>query len=268
MIVTINVPFNLEQICDSGQCFRCDKLHNDIFRFVHLTYVLYIKQINNNQYEVSVSEDEWNSIWTPYFDLNSNYRLGLVNDSFLSNAVKFGEGIRILCQDPFEMLISYIISQQKSIPQIKRAVNNISCKYGQKIVTQYETVYSFPSKEVLSQLTINDLQEFKLGYRTKYIMDALARLRDGSINLERMFSYTTDEIISELKTIKGVGDKISNCVCLFAYHRLECVPKDVWIKRIISEYFNGKNKFEQYASYAGLMQQYAYYYIRRNVMEN
>ena len=215
----------------------------------------------DNYFSVSASVDEWIKIWIPYFNLQMQYKLCHIDDTFLKEAYAYSHGIRILHQDPFEMLISYIISQQKSIPQITKTIEQICQKYGKAIVTEYETVYTFPTIDTFKQISLSDLDEFKLGYRNKYVFDAIQQV-NNTICLDVLATMKDELLFKTLKQIKGVGDKVASCVCLFGYNRLSFVPKDVWIKRVITEYFNGENKFLDYKECAGLLQQYAYYYIR------
>lgn len=259
-IITIDDNFNLAQIKNSGQAFRISKLDNDYYRFIYLDHLLLIRQLTNNTYEVSCTTSEWNSIWINYFDLSTNYNKLLDNinieNDFLKQAYQFGNGIRILKQDPFEMYISYIISQQNNIPRITKIINTLSSKYGTCI---YDDCCSFPTYEQLKNVTELEFKNLGLGYRARYVKSFIDNYTNDIYDYQ---NKSNEELYKFAKSFLGVGDKVASCIMLFAYHKLSYVPKDVWINRIISDYFNGVDLFSEYSDVAGLLQQYAYYYVR------
>ena len=267
MIIDIKDDFNLLKIADSGQCFRAIEVKDGIYRFITNDNVIYMKAHDTNpsndlitKLDISVTEGEWNDIWHNYFDFDTSYvdiRNSIKNDKYLLNAAGSGRGIRILNQEPFEMLISFIISQRKSIPAIRTSVERICKLYGKKINTEYETLYTFPDADTLADA--DKLDTCGLGYRLPYILDASRDVSSGLINLYDMYSYDDEELFNELKKIRGVGDKVANCICLFAYHRVKRAPKDVWINRVIDEEYGGVDPFPKYGEYAGIMQQYMFY---------
>ena len=263
MRITINDDFDLAKTANCGQCFRAKEIEDGIFRFITKASVIYIRKIEANIFDVSCDADEWTNIWENYFDLATNYQkirsdISKLND-YLKKAAQLGEGIRILKQDPFETLISFIISQRKSIPSIKTSVERIAAKYGKPVTTEYETVNLFPTfDEVKAALPI-DLSGCGLAYRAEYIKDAIDKLNEGVIDLEALWYKGDDELVGDLKQIRGVGDKVANCVALFAYHRVDRVPIDVWIARAINDDFNGHNFFADIEENAGIAQQYVFY---------
>ena len=263
MRVTIEDDFNLDKTASCGQCFRAKEVTEGVYRFITNSNVVYIKQIDEITFEVSCGADEWTNIWENYFDLATNYKKIRSNISKLNNylkeAAEIGEGIRILRQDPFETLISFIISQRKSIPSIKTSVERIANKYGKPITSTYETVNTFPTLDEVKAALPLDLSGCGLAYRADYIKDAVDKLNDGVINLDELWHKTDDELTEELKQIRGVGDKVANCVALFAYHRVDRVPIDVWIARAINDDFNGHNFFADIEQNAGIAQQYVFY---------
>lgn len=320
MIVKIDDDFSLKKIMDSGQCFRVAELEDGWFRFVHKGYVLYIRSLEDGKvkedslsyrdeeskciesnctegkcdstiYEVSCSEDVWNSVWCEYFDFDTCYSSvrGRIDkkDCFLAEAAEYSKGIRILRQDPFEMLISFIISQRKSIPSIKSCVEYFCRKFGKKITSEYEDIWLFPTKqdfvlryedvvgdiltseniksqEVVEQLKcriMDDLSDCKLGYRDKYVCDAIIEVITGELDLIKLYDYSDMDLFDTLKSVNGVGDKVANCICLFAYHRTNLVPVDVWIKRVFDAKYNGCNPLLIYKESAGIMQQYIFHYV-------
>ena len=263
MRITINDDFDLDKTANCGQCFRAKEIEDGIFRFITKASVIYIRKIEANIFDVSCDADEWTNIWENYFDLATNYQkirsdISKLND-YLKKAAQLGEGIRILKQDPFETLISFIISQRKSIPSIKTSVERIAAKYGKPVTTEYETVNLFPTLDEMKAVLPIDLSGCGLAYRADYIKDAIDKLNEGVIDLEALWHKSDDELTEELKQIRGVGDKVANCVALFAYHRVDRVPIDVWIARAINDDFNGHNFFADIEENAGIAQQYVFY---------
>ena len=263
MRVNIEDDFDLAKIADCGQCFRAKEVETGIYRFITNKNVVYIKKLRENTFDVSCDKYEWQSIWENYFDLATDYRgirrsISKLND-YLKNAAQLGEGIRIVKQDPFETLISFIISQRKSIPSIRTSVERIAEKYGKPINTIYETVYSFPNLSEMKNASLLHLSTCALGYRAEYIKDAVDKVHNGIVDLEGLNKVGDESLIEELKKIRGVGDKVANCVALFAYHRVNRVPIDVWINRAIEEDFKGHNFFLDIKENAGIAQQYVFY---------
>ena len=266
MIVDIADDFDLEKIAHCGQCFRAKKIFGDVYRFITGNRVIYISRKNHAQLEVSCDELEWHDTWTNYFDLETNYKklraeLDDINP-FVKSAADFGAGLRILRQEPFETLISFIISQRKSIPSITTSIERIANKFGRQVETRYEKINLFPTVGQLSGVDVEQLSGLGLGYRKNYIVDAVNNVRDGKINLNGLTGVDDNSLIDELKKIKGVGDKVANCVALFAYHRVDRVPVDVWIARAINDDFHGKNIFRDIKHNAGIVQQYVFHYKR------
>ena len=263
MIIDIDDDFDLQKIAHCGQCFRAKEIFGDVYRFITGNRVIYISRKNRAQLEVSCDEFEWNAVWKTYFDLETNYaRLRAeiaAIDERLKAAAEFGAGIRILRQEPFETLLSFIISQRKSIPSITTSVERIAARFGSPIETPYETIHLFPTVEQLKDATLEQLSGLGLGYRKNYILDAIEKIRNGSIDLETLSAVDDDTMLERLKSIRGVGNKVANCVALFAYHRVDRVPIDVWIARAIKDDFNGRNVFDDIPKNAGIAQQYVFY---------
>ncbi len=266
MIVNIEDDFDLEKIAGCGQCFRAKRIQGG-FRFVSQKKVLTIINKDDGIYDIDADEKEWESFWKNYFDLSVNYRNIRESidqkDKFLFNASKLGKGIRILRQDKFEMLISFIISQRKNIPAISKSVEAICTKFGEKITHNGEVIYSFPSPKALFEASDNDLRKCALGYRVPYVKDAAFRVYSNQLDLDAIGKLDDDSLKEKLKSVKGVGNKVADCICLFAYHRLAASPVDVWIKRAIDEHYGGVNPFDSYGKYAGVMQQYIFYAYKK-----
>lgn len=266
MEIRISDDFDLKKIVDSGQCFRPKELEKDLFRFIVGENILHIRGLGENLFEVDCTADDWERVWKNYFDLETDYAsirrdieafaAGKSYEKTLINAANFGKGIRILRQEPFEMLISFIISQRKNIPSIRSSVEKICARFGRRV----DEVYLFPRVEDFT----DDLTGLGLAYRKDYIRDALNKVASGVIDLTELVTFSDEELVDSLKKIRGVGDKVANCVALFAYHRVNRAPVDVWIKRAIEEDFNGENIFDAFGKNAGILQQYIFYHKRSN----
>ena len=270
MEIKINDDFDLKKIADCGQCFRPKEIKPGVFRFITGENILHISKRDEDLFEVDCSAQDWERVWKNYFDLDTNYAsirrdietfaAGKPYEKILHDATEFGAGIRILRQEPFEMLISFIISQRKNIPAIRNSVEKICAKFGRRV----GEVYLFPRVEEISSATLDDLTGLGLAYRKNYIKDALEEISSGEVNLTTLENFSDEELVGELKKIKGVGDKVANCVALFAYHRVNRAPVDVWIKRAIDEDFHGENIFDNFGKNAGILQQYIFYHKRSN----
>ena len=264
MKIRIEDDFDLEKIAHCGQCFRAKEITNGIYRFITKNRVVYIKKLDECVFDVSCDDYEWANIWTNYFDLATDYRkirreISAASDYF-KVAADYGKGIRILRQEPFETLISFIISQRKSIQSITVSVERIAEKFGKPIKSIYETVNSFPTFDELKSASMMALSTCALGYRAEYIRNAIEKISEGVVHLEELKRTKDEALIEELKRIRGVGDKVANCVALFSYHRVDSVPIDVWIERAIKEDFGGHNYFADFEHNAGIAQQYVFYY--------
>ena len=265
MIISIKDDFDPYKIMNSGQCFRvCDEGCGK-YRFISGKKVLYVKECkggygNVREYDVSCPKDDWEGVWKNYFDMDTDY--GKIrskipkDDPFLRKCADAGAGIRILNQDKWEMIVSFIISQRKSIPAIRSCIEKLCTGFGERIS---KDIYAFPTPEALYNASEKALGECGLGYRTPYIIDASSKVFLKEIDPEGMSELTDAELFDELKTIKGVGDKVANCVMLFGYHRIGRAPVDTWIAKVIEQKYNGMNPFERYGNAAGIMQQYMFY---------
>ena len=268
---------DMRKIADSGQIFRFN-IYEDEFSLVAGDKLLFIKE-DGDGYILSCSEEEFNDFWLDYFDLRLDYKEYEKNipksDLFLINATEYSYGIRILNQDKWEMLISFIISQRKSIPAIKSSVEKLSKVYGKKIDMQVPDFiknidsdtefYSFPPPEALAYASIDELNACSLGYRSPYIEATAKAVFRKDIDLEELSKLNDTELLAALMSLKGVGIKVANCVALFGYHRIAAFPIDVWIKRMIDEHYDGEFPLELYEGYAGVIQQYIFYYGRESV---
>lgn len=266
MQIEINDDFDLEKIISSGQCFRAKDIGNRTFRFITGSHVVYIQPLGDTKFSVSCHEDVWNSIWRTYFDLDCDYRTIRMEESgkhtYTDDAMEYGRGLRILRQNAWEMLITFIISQRKNIPAIRKAVEILSSRYGHPLVNVCETVYSFPTAAELLMVSVDELRECGLGYRASYIYDAIQNIARHTIDLEAIAKCDDEKLFQLLMQIRGVGKKVANCVCLFGYGRKSRVPVDVWINRVLQREFQDADFQSLFGDRAGIMQQYIFFYER------
>lgn len=271
IIMTEFDSFDIEQILECGQCFRFTKLAEKEYVIVAHKRVLHIKQENEKVFFYPCNKKEFEEIWIDYFDLNRDYneiKKLLSKDKVVKAAIEYASGIRILNQEPWECLISFIISQNNRIPMIKQVIKNISEAFGQKA----GDYYLFPNIKELEKADNESLMACKTGFRAKYILDAIEKISSKEVDLASFSKLTTEEARKKLIEIKGVGPKVADCVLLFSLRRNEVFPTDVWVKRVM-EYFYFDEKetpikdihslaYKLWGDYAGFAQQYLFYYAR------
>ncbi|MCR4590464.1 MAG: DNA-3-methyladenine glycosylase 2 family protein [Lachnospiraceae bacterium] len=286
MRIDFRDDLNLELIAESGQCFRWVKVSTDdnpvTYRIIAGGRVLFISMPEKNVLDLSCSENVFHSFWSAYLDSETNY--GKIRksvdrqDNFLMNAAEYGKGIRILCQDPWECLISFIISQRKSIPAIRSGIEKLCEASGKKIslnkeekkwlkdhdisTSAGEGLYSFPSPRDIAGMTAEELNSCSVGYRAPYIRKAAESILSGEFDPESCAPLNDNDLQAELMKLYGVGKKVASCVALFGFHRLDFFPIDVWIERVLARYYENVFPFDRYAPYNGVMQQYMFFYGR------
>lgn len=268
--------FNPKHTFLCGQCFRWDENSDGSF-----TGIAFSKPVNISCTEDSITIrnitlSEFNGQWKNYLDLDSDYNLikqSVALDDNLRNAIDFGWGIKILNQELFECLISFIISTQNAIPRIKKIVEKLSEMYGDKVEYDNRVFYAFPTAEQLRDVSEEALSPLKAGYRAAYIIDAVNKILSGEVCLDNLHTLAYEDAKRELMKIRGVGPKVADCVLLFALHKKEAFPIDVWVKRTMQNLYLDENaneksiqKFasEYFGAYAGVAQQYLFYYSREN----
>lgn len=271
--------FDLAQTLECGQCFRFYKQDDEDYVVVAYHSLLHIRQKENKLFFMNTPEEEVRKIWIPYFDLERDYgeikRFLLRQDKVLEPAIYEKKGVRILNQQFHEMLISFIISQNKQIPHIKQIVRAISEKYGDYLgEVNGESYYSFPDIQILGKITEQDFREMKTGFRAPYLVDAVNKLSSGEISENNLKNMSEEETQKKLMEIKGVGEKVANCVMLFSLGWRQAFPIDVWMKRIMETlYYNGQDisketiadfAKERYGAYGGYAQQYLFCFGRDN----
>ena len=256
------VNFNLKQTLDCGQAFRWAQDENGVWSGIAGGRFIKLYESGNDIVIKNSSRKDFDEFWKNYFDLERDYGSIIKKfsaDKTLKTACAYSSGIRILNQDPWEALCSFIISQNNNIPRIKGIIDRLCLNFGDKT----ENGYTFPSAEKISSLTPDDLAVIRSGFRAKYIIDAAKKVSSGEINLESLKNLNYADAQKELLKIKGVGPKVADCALLYGCGHIKAFPKDVWIKRALEEFFEGK--IPQCAEeYAGIAQQYIFYYIREN----
>lgn len=257
----IKIPevFNLELCLDCGQAFRWEKDENGIFSGVAFGKELKIEEKNGQLIFYNTTENDFKTIWQSYFDLDTNYKqiVEKYNEENLIKAVNAFSGIRILRQEPWEALCSFIISQNNNIPRIKGIVQRLCESFGEKVGEGY----TFPSAKVLSNLTVEDLAPLRSGFRAKYIIDASQKVASGQVDFEKIKNEPIEFGREELIKIKGVGAKVAECTLLYGFHKVEAFPVDVWVKRIMAEMYP-QGLPECVKGTEGIAQQYLFHYRR------
>jgi len=262
--------FSIDQICDSGQCFRMEKNADGIISVIAHGMYVEVKQ-DGESVDFSCTKEEFNTVWKKYFDIGSETDYDEIiasidkNDNYLVNAVSFGSGIRILNQDLWEMIISFIISQRNNIKRIRSCIKKLCEKYGEKksyISEEGREVvyYDFPLPEVLANADIEDLRALGVGYRDVYIKRAAEDVLYGRIDLSQINQMSYEEAKEALLGIFGVGNKVADCICLFALHHTDAFPMDTHIISIMNNEYKGCYPFEKYKGYNGVLQQYMFYF--------
>jgi N-glycosylase/DNA lyase len=253
--------FSLSETLDCGQAFRWQEEADGSFIGVAYGKILKLEETESG-IKFRCSPEDFRDIWYDYFDLSTDYeaiksRLSALSP-ILKEAAEFAPGIRILKQEPWEAVCSFIISQNNNIPRIKGIITRLCENFGNKIGNS--EFYSFPSAEKISTLSEDDLAVIRSGFRAKYILSgANAALEENF--LDSMYTLPIDEARKKIKTVKGIGPKVADCALLYGFHRMECFPVDVWMKKAMAKLLPDINP-EVFGSDAGIAQQYIFHYSR------
>ncbi len=267
MIKISSEYLDMRKIADSGQVFRFNKTDDGSYDLIannkHLRIQKLIDNKDINTYELDCSEEDYNKIWKDYFDMDTDYSIYTddldENDVYLQKACEYSKGIRILRQDKWEMLVSFIISQRKSIPAIKSSIEKMAVNLGEEID---DRIYAFPKPQEILSADDTVLETCGLGYRLPYIRAAARDVIENGVDLYDSDNLSDEELLEKLKEFKGVGVKVANCVLLFGYHRIGAFPIDVWVEKILNNHYDGTFPMERYKGYAGVLQQYMFFYER------
>ena len=282
--------FNLVHIFECGQCFRWNKDKTGVYKGVVGNSVLSAQETENSVIFKGIvgaddpvrpeNEKNLEAQIREYFNLDTDYTIIKRNlseiDQYLATSIEYGKGIRILKQDIWECIISFIISANNNIPRIKKTIERLSKKYGKAIKWGNDTYYTFPTPEELSNASIEDLRVLGLGFRDKRVYDTTKMILNKEVNIEILKNAADVNIIrEELMRLPGVGEKVADCILLFGFNRLEVFPVDVWVRRVMNDLYV-KNSDEtkvskeelqklarnKYGKLAGLAQQYLFYWRR------
>lgn len=254
MLKILATSCDLDKIADSGQCFRWKKIGERTYEIPAYDKVLKVWQdYENNCLYFDCTQEDYDTVWKDYFDFDTDYeqyeREALTQSStnqYLRDAIMASKGIRILKQDLWETIVSFIISQNNNIPRIKSCIEKICDRFG-----------GFPNTQ---QIINGDIDGLGLGYRQEYILN-VARLYNKEVE-QYLRNLSYEDTMKYLTSWKGIGPKVANCICLFGLGHKEAFPRDVWIKRIEIEHFGGCFPKENYSGFAGVLQQYIFFYER------
>ena len=273
--------FEPKHIFECGQCFRWDEQPDGSYTGIVKDNVINVKKVDNSIVFKSLGADNLEKLATDYFDLNRDYEeikdtLSKI-DEYLANSIKYGSGIRILNQDLWETIISFIISANNNIPRIKGIINRISQKYGNEINWEGRSYYTFPTPENLAKATVEELRGLGLGFRDVRVYETTHKILEKQVDLEKMHEEKdTQKVRDELLSLSGVGPKVADCIHLFStLKRFDVFPIDVWVRRVMNElYIKNEDETkvnkkeierlakEKYGNLEGIAQQYLFYWKR------
>ena len=272
--------FNLRDIFECGQCFRWNKEDEESYTGVIGNNVLNVKSIENKIIFKGICNGNIQEIVTNYFDLNRDYtkiknELSKIDD-YMKNSIEYGEGIRILNQDLWETIISFIISANNNIPRIKGIIERLSKKYGKEIIWNGKKYYTFPTPEELRNVSVEEYRKLGLGFRDIRVYETTKMILNKEVDLKKLFNEETETVREDLLKLSGVGPKVADCILLFSIlKRFEVFPIDVWVRRVMNDLYI-KNEDEKkvskkqileiadkkYGNLAGIAQQYLFYWRR------
>lgn len=268
--------FDPKHIFECGQCFRWKAEKDGSYTGVAKGRVINVSREGDTVYLKNTNLEDFNKIWKLYFDLDTDYskiKSELKSmDEYLEKATEFGWGIRLLRQDPWEMLISFIISSNNRIPMIQKAIANLSREYG-TYIGEYNEVdyYDFPTPEQLNKASIEDIRACSTGFRDKYIKSTTQRVISENEDVYNYENLSTEECRKKLMEFNGVGPKVCDCIALFGMQKYDTFPVDVWVKRVMQEFYVEddmslpkirKYAIDKFEDLSGFAQQYLFYYAR------
>ena len=268
--------FNPVHVFECGQCFRWIRQEDGSYTGVAMGRVVNVKYSDGRMVIRNTNIQDFKNIWFSYFDLNRDYSLikkRLAKDEIMKKAIDFGAGIRILNQDLWETLLSFIISANNRIPMIMKIVASISRMYGTELMYNEKSYFTFPNVEDIANSSLEELSECRAGFRCKYIIETARKVLNKEVDLERLKTMETDAARDELTKLPGVGNKVADCTLLYSGIRHNVFPTDVWVKRVMEElYFKRTASLmeiqrfskEYFGDLSGFAQQYLFYYAREN----
>ncbi len=264
MITIQSKNFSALQICMSGQCFRMEACGENRYRLVAKGKYLELAQ-QEEDILFDCTQEEYHAVWKDYFDMETDYAQIIAGidteDTYLSAAADYGKGIRILHQDLWEMIISFLISQQNNIKRIRKCINQLCEKYGEKRESANGvSYYDFPTPKSLAEAQLEDLYACGLGDRSKYIHATANSIYSGELDLSALWTMNYAAAKKELLKLYGVGTKVADCICLFALHKTDAFPRDTHINKVLELQYPEGFPFEKYGKNSGILQQYLFYY--------
>jgi len=274
MILNIS-DFNIDKIMRSGECFRIRETKKGEYLLPAFGRLISMRQTEEmaerDEAELRCTEEEFSSVWKNYFDLGTDYRAvreGIdPGDVYLTEAAEFAKGIRILRQDLWEVMVSFLISQNNNIPRIRRSVDALCVRFGEELTIPENTdlprpkekIFSFPSPESLRGVTKEELSGLSLGYRDEYLAGLILSVNEGRLDLQELREASYAEAKKLLMSQKGIGNKVADCVCLFGLHHTEAFPLDTHMNHILAEHYREGFPFDRYGANAGILQQYMFF---------
>ena len=263
MVEIQNGELNIEKIAQSGQCFRLNARPDGRYELLAHGRLLEIELVEGGA-RFFCGAEEFDALWRAYFDLLTDYaairRAIDPADAYLNAAAAFGRGVRILRQDPWETLVTFILSQRKNIPAIKLCVERLCARFGEPVPGA--GVNAFPKPAALANAELECLLGCSLGYRGRYVQAAARMAACGELDFAAMEHLPDGALYEALLSVPGVGKKVADCTMLFGFRRLGRFPVDVWIERVLAREYPNGFPLERYGEFAGVLQQYMFYYER------
>ena len=265
--------FNLKDTVTCGQIFRFEELDDSSYDIILTDRVINIKQENDNLIINSSNMNNIEEVIRNYFDLDYDYES--INNKLLKIDINNKEiidscyGLKMINEPRLEVIISYILSSNNRVPQIKSALDNISKTYGQKVIFNNKEYYLFPSLEELSKCDIETLRSCKTGFRDKYIYEFINKVKNKEFDINSIDNMNSEEALDYLMTLNGIGEKVASCILLFGYHRFDVFPIDTWVKKYMKDKYNiegidniRKFTYDKYKKLSGIAIQYMFHYKR------
>lgn len=272
MIIDVK-NFNLHDTVTCGQIFRFDVLDDGSYTVVLSDRVVNLKLDGNSLIVDSNNMDDIERVIRKYFDLDFDY--DFINESLISidpsvkHIIDSCTGLKMINEPKLEVIISFILSANNGVPQIRNSLDNISRMFGEKVVFRDKEYYLFPSLDRLKNASVSDFRSCKAGFRDKYLYLMIQSIVSGDFDLSLIDNMSSDEALKYLMNNKGIGEKVASCILLFGYHRFDVFPIDTWVKKYMKEKYDldsvssiRKFMFDKYSSNCGLIIQYIFHYSR------
>lgn len=273
MKIKLNNYFDIDSTITCGQIFRYDIEDDNSYTVILPDRVINIKKVNDELIVNSSNNDNLEEVVKEYFDLNRDYdsinEELLKKDKSLKKIIDLSYGLKVMNEPKLEALISYMLSTNNSVPNIKKALDNISKMFGKKVIFNNKEYYLFPELESLVKATPKDFREAKFGFRDEYTCDIVHKIYNKEFDLDLIDNLNSKEAMDYLMTQKGIGIKVASCILLFSYKRQDVFPVDTWVKKFMKDEYNIEgidniNNFiyDKYGEYSGLVIQYIFNYNR------